>query len=573
MKKIRARSIRIAVAAILCWTATSPLTAQAADTDALSAENIAKIDALFAPFNTQTSPGCALGIMRNGRLAYSRGYGMADIERKVPITPASLFDIASTSKQFTAAAIVLLALDGKLSLSDDVRKYVPELPDFGAPITIDHLLHHTSGLRDYVGLLSLAGVAFDQVSTDAQALAVLSRQRQLNFPSGTRYDYSNSGYFLLSIIAQRVSGGSLAKLTRERIFEPLGMIHALIRDDYSMLVPGRALGYTPAADGTFKLAVVNWQQTGDGTVQLSIEDALKWDENFYQPRVGGAAFVAQMQEQGKLTNGEQISYARGLFVDTYKGVRRVHHGGSWIGYRSSFDRFPDQHTSIAVFCNGDEAIQPRKLSAPIADIVLADALQDAPAAATKAKAKKGARAKALPNERFVGSYFVAADNAVLQVVEAEGALALKISGAALPLVADGGTAFKLSGYPGAIDFTEAQRAPARTMSLQLEGMAPMVATRFELAAPSATDLQAYVGTFYSPELDVSWPIVVHEGRLAVRNESTRLIPQFEPLEAAMIDAFDNPAGLLRFVRDASGRVTGFDLSASRMRDIHFEARP
>ena len=299
MRKLRACCRDFTIAATMCCIGPAALAADAVNgsgTEAVSAADIAKIDALFAQYDKPSSPGCALGVMRNGRLAYARGYGMADIERKVPITPASLFDIASTSKQFSAAAVVLLALDGKLSLSDDVRKYVPELPDYGAPITIDHLLHHTSGLRDYIGLLSLAGIAYDQISTDEQTLAILARQRQLNFPTGTRHEYSNTGYFLLSVIVQRVSGQPMAKFSRERIFEPLGMTSTRIRDDYAMLIPGRALGYAPAEDGTFKLAIVNWQQTGDGAVQLSIEDALKWDENFYQPKLGGAAFVERLQE-------------------------------------------------------------------------------------------------------------------------------------------------------------------------------------------------------------------------------------------------------------------------------------
>lgn len=574
MRKLRACCRDFTIAATMCCIGPAALAADAVNgsgTEAVSAADIAKIDALFAQYDKPSSPGCALGVMRNGRLAYAHGYGMADIERKVPITPASLFDIASTSKQFSAAAVVLLALDGKLSLSDDVRKYVPELPDYGAPITIDHLLHHTSGLRDYIGLLSLAGIAYDQISTDEQTLAILARQRQLNFPTGTRHEYSNTGYFLLSVIVQRVSGQPMAKFSRERIFEPLGMTSTRIRDDYAMLIPGRALGYAPAEDGTFKLAIVNWQQTGDGAVQLSIEDALKWDENFYQPKLGGAAFVERLQEPGKLTNGEPIGYARGLFIDTYRGLRRVQHGGSWIGYRSAFDRYPDQHTSIALFCNGDGSIQPRGISHQIADIVLAGAFREPPASA--AGARKNANVKPLPRERFLGKYFVAGSDSVMQIVDAEGALALKVSGATLPLTPRGPATFALAGSPGTVDFPGARRAPAQTMRLQFDGMPAMVASRFVPAALSEKELQAYVGMFHSDELDVTWPIVLHEGKLAIRNETTRLVTSLQPLAPAMADAFNGETGFIRYTRDAAGRITGFDVSVFRMRGIRFEARP
>ena len=220
----------------------------------------ARIDSVFVDEDKPKVPGCALGVFIDDRVAYARGYGLADLERNVPITTASAFDIGSTLKQFTAATIALLVQDGKLSFGDDVRKYIPELPIYGAPITIDNLMHHTSGLRDYVGLVVLAGHSLEEATTDSQALALVVHQRHSNFPTGSRYEYSNTGYFLLSVIVQRVTGKPLADVERERIFEPLGMMETRVRNHFAMLIPNRALGYGPDGHGGFQNSMSNWSR-------------------------------------------------------------------------------------------------------------------------------------------------------------------------------------------------------------------------------------------------------------------------------------------------------------------------
>ncbi|HKT07881.1 MAG TPA: serine hydrolase domain-containing protein, partial [Gemmatimonadaceae bacterium] len=295
-------------------------TRTASHASALNPAQRRAIDAVFQPYDKPNVPGCALGVFRDGHIAYGRGYGWADLERRVPITTATLFDIGSTSKQFAAASIALLAEEHKLSFDDEVRKYIPELPDYGAPLTIDNMMRHTSGLRDYAGLLALAGHSLEEVTTDSQALDLIVHQRHLNFPSGTRFSYSNTGYFLLSVIVERLTGTSLADFARTHIFLPLGMTHTVYRNHFAMLIPNRALGYAPAPnDSGFRISMSNWEQTGDGSVQLSVDDALKWDENFYHPRVGGETMVDELEQRGTLTNGDSIGYGRGLFLDTYRG--------------------------------------------------------------------------------------------------------------------------------------------------------------------------------------------------------------------------------------------------------------
>src|SRR5580692_11660053 len=333
------------------------------------------VDEVFADLTKAGSPGCAVAVYRNGRISYSKGYGLANLEEDVPITPESVFDIGSTSKQFTAASILLLEKQGKLSVGDNLRKYLPELPDYGNKITILHLLNHTSGLRDYLTLMELAGINTDSVTTDEDALALIVRQRALNFAPGSEWLYSNTGFFLLSTIVKRVSGKTLREFAAEHIFTPLGMAHTQYRDNHTLLIADRALAYDPneKKDG-YTLNVSYFEQTGDGAVHTSVEDLLKWDENFYSGQVGGKIFLAELQEQGKLNSGKVLDYAKGLSIVEYRGLHTVRHGGSWGGYRAELLRFPDQHFSVACLCNLGSA-NPSRRANEVADVYLSSLMK------------------------------------------------------------------------------------------------------------------------------------------------------------------------------------------------------
>jgi CubicO group peptidase (beta-lactamase class C family) len=351
-------------AILLLWNASG---AAYKNSDEKSA---AAVDEVFGDLAKAGSPGCALGVYRDGKIIYAKGYGLANIEENVAITPQSVFDIGSTSKQFTAASILLLEKQGKLSVNDDVRKYLAELPDYGQKITILELLNHTSGLRDYLTLMELAGINTDSVTTDEDALALIRRQKALNFPPGSEYLYSNTGFFLLSAIVKRVSGKSLRDFAAENIFTPLEMTHTQYRDDHTSLIADRALAYDEKEkkDG-YTLNVSYFEQTGDGAVHTSVEDLLKWDENFYSPRVGGQDFLKELQEHGKLISGKTLDYAKGLVVQDYRGLHTVSHGGAWGGYRAELLRFPEQHFSVACLCNVGNA-NPSKRAHEVADVYL-----------------------------------------------------------------------------------------------------------------------------------------------------------------------------------------------------------
>src|SRR2546426_6719455 len=304
----------------------------AANGSSADEKKTAAVDEVFADLTKRGSPGCALGVYRDGKTIYSKGYGLANLEESVPITPQSVFDIGSTSKQFTAASILLLEKQAKLSVDDDVRKYIPELPDYGEKITILHLLNHTSGLRDYLTLMDLAGINTDSVTTDEDALQIIARQKALNFAPGSDWLYSNTGFFLLSVIVKRASGKTLREFAAENIFTPLAMTHTQYRDDHTSLIANRAMAYDAKEKGAgYRLDVSYFEQTGEGAVHTSVEDLLKWDENFYSGQIGGKGFLAEIQEQGKLNNGKVLDYAKGLFIQDYRGLHTVSHGGGLGG--------------------------------------------------------------------------------------------------------------------------------------------------------------------------------------------------------------------------------------------------
>jgi CubicO group peptidase (beta-lactamase class C family) len=369
----------------------------------------AAVDEVFSDLTKAGSPGCALGVYRDGKIVYANGYGLANLEENAAITPRSVLDIGSTSKQFTAASILLLEKQGKLSVNDDIRKYIPELPNYGQKITIVHLLNHTSGLRDYLTLMELAGINIDSVTTDEDALQMIFRQKALNFAPGSDWLYSNTGFFLLSVIVKRVSGKTLRDFAAENIFTPLEMTHTQYRDDHTSLIANRAMAYdAKEKGGGYSLDVSYFEQTGDGAVHTSVEDLLKWDENFYSGQIGGKDFLAEIQEQGKLNDGKVLDYAKGLFIADYRGLHAVSHGGSWGGYRAELLRFPEQHFSVACLCNLGSA-SPSNRAHWVADIYLASLMK--PKEEKKKESKDDERQKAeirLTEEQlrdYLGDYF------------------------------------------------------------------------------------------------------------------------------------------------------------------------
>ncbi|HSJ30115.1 MAG TPA: serine hydrolase domain-containing protein [Longimicrobiales bacterium] len=567
MRRLSRSTTCALVASVLAVPGAVPAAAQDA-----GAAYEAQVDAIFAQWATPSSPGCAVGVYRNGAIALARGYGMADLERRVAITPQSVFDIGSTSKQFTAASILLLEQQGVLSLDDDVRRFIPELPSYDEPITIRHLLLHTSGLRDYIGLMELSGVDIDDVTTPQEALDIIVRQKELNFTPGAEHLYSNSGYFLLSLVVERASGLNLRDFARQQIFDPLGMTRTHYLGGYDDVVPDRALAYAERADGSLRTDVSRWLQLGDGAVFTTVEELLHWDENFYSGRVGGKAMLERIQETGTLNDGSALEYALGLFITEHRGQRTVAHGGAWGGYRAELLRFPDQHFSVAVLCNLGST-NPSALALRVADVYLAAVL--APIERDVATPPAGGSderpvSDATPIadiEELAGVWRNAAARAAFTIVADTGKLYLIAGGGRYELQPQSATAFKVMDVPVelVLRFPPVPADQPRRMEWFLDANDAQVFEKLTIHVPSAAELAGYAGSFHSEELNATFTIRLEDSVLSLLRPGAG--PQ--PLTPLTRDEFSVGSLTLRFMRDA-GAIAGFQLDQGRARNIRFE---
>lgn len=544
------------------------------------APDVAKqVDGIFTKWNRPDSPGCALGVYRDGQIIYKSGYGMENLNEDVHITPETVFHVASMSKQFTAASIVLLAQQGKLSLDDDMRKYIPELPDFGQKITIRNLVYHTSGLRDQWALLGLAGWRYSKdLITDEDVMSVMTRQKELNFKPGERHVYCNTGYTLMGLIVKRVSGISLREFTTKNIFEPLGMMHTHFRDDHAEIIKHDAVGYEQETGKPFEISITNFDTVGATSLHTTAEDLQRWDENFYQSKVGGAAFVQQMLERGKLNNGEQLDYAFGLVIGKYKGLPTVDHGGADAGYRSDMTRFPEQHFSVAVLCNSSDT-DPSALARQVADIVLTKEIKAAeaaaPAKAPAAKSTAGA-AVVLTAEQMAaltGLFWNREDDTFVKIFLNEGKLKVDAGDEEpLELKPFGESQFHIADKPWGdeveIRFVAAGAGQTRRMERSDGGGKARVFEASEPFSPGGAELAEYTGAYVSAEIDPLYRIVLDEEKLTL----VRLKHKTDTLRPAVRDVFTGEIGTVRFVRDANGQVSGFVLNAGRIQNFHFTKR-
>jgi len=523
------------------------------------AEKTAAVDALFERWDRSDSPGCSLGIVRDGHLIYERGYGMANLEHGIPIDAATVFRIASVSKQFTAMSALLLEQDGALSLDDDIRNYLPEMPDYGQPISIRNLMQHSSGIRDYEGITTLQGIAYEDTYVEQEILDLLARQRALNFAPGERYLYSNSGYLLLGEIVERVSGKTLRQFVDERIFRPLDMRTSLIRDDHNEMVAHRASGYAPREGGGFRIAESHYDLVGDGSVFTTVRDLYRWDQNFYHQKVGGAQVAASQHQALVLNDGSRMHYAAGLEIGAYGGLRTVAHSGSWVGFKAQLLRFPEQRFSVICLCN-DESANPTALALRIADLYLADEFASEPERPVVVAPGDGA--PAAPAAELIaleGVYREPVTHAVARVTaDGPGLLVDQGWGPSAYAAIDRGvfrSADRDVGLPTDLVFAREKRAAPRRFQLREPGEVPLNFERIDPYTPSTAELRAYTGTYYSEELETTNRVYLENGQLQL---AYRRSPK-TPLQPTLKDQFTADGMRIEFARDAAGVVSGYGI--------------
>jgi CubicO group peptidase (beta-lactamase class C family) len=525
-----------------------------------------RVDALFSRWNRPDSPGCVCAVMRNGTMLYARAYG-SDPDRNVPLTADSVFDLGSMAKQFTAASIALLIDEGAVALDDDVRQLVPQLSTYGVRITIDDLLHHESGLRDYTALTYLAGRRGSTSMTNADVLELLARQKALNFAPGERFLYSNSNYAVLAEIVQRLSGRALPRFAEERLFVPLEMASTGFRGQRRV---APVASYRQRDDGSGYVAWVDEGGTyGDGSLFSNIRDLARWDENFYTGGVGGAALLDRLRTKGALSSGAPTDYGFGLQFAEYRGAPLEFHGGTTLGFRSELLRFPSQHFSVAVLCNTADA-DASGLAAKVADLYLEDVL-DPPGEL----APSGLTAAIIDPrvfDAYAGEYSVpaGASSYVLKLLRVADKLYAQRPGIPpMEIVPVSATEFVVVGANGRLTFHREPDGSVRRLTL-MQPSGPKEALRVVSPAVDPSPVDELIGDYASDELEVTWSLAMEGGRLVAYDPAGNRLE----LEARAGDRFALPGdGELVIERSDDGTARGFTVSLSRASNIEFIRRP
>ena len=524
-----------------------------------------QIDALFKEWDSPKTPGASVAVIRHGKLVFAKGYGTANLEYNIPIRPETIFHVASVSKQFTAMAVVLLELDGKLALDDDIHGYLPELPDYGTKITIRNLLQHTSGVRDQWQTLALAGWNLSDVITQDQALRLIFRQKELNFPPGTRNLYSNAGFTLLAEIVARVSATPFPQFCTERIFTPLHMSHTHFHQDLTQLVPGRAYSYGNRGDG-FAAAPLNYATVGATSLFTTASDLALWLDNFRDPKVGGTAGVARMQEEGVLADGTKIHYGLGIALDPYRGLKALSHGGGDAGYRSEVIWFPDQELGVAVISNLG-SVNPDRLAKSVAEIYIGDKM-DPQEAKKGAEQRKYVTMEAAEMEKFAGVYPLPKIDQTLNVVLKDGKL-WAAAGLQLELHPVGPGHFYCKEIQADLEFSPQEHGGMHVKITQPGAINE--AERIPAAANSG-DFLPYTGVYWSDEMETQYTFFVRDGSLYARHAHHGEVA----LAPTAKDQFSTGwwfAPLVKFVRDTGGNVSGVTLGGGRVIAVAFTRKP
>ena len=531
------------------------------------------IDSIFSDWNKADVPGCALGIIKDGALIYSKGYGLANMEYDIPNSGSAVFRIGSTSKQFTAACIVLLAEQGKLSLDNNLKSLFPDFPSYAEKITIRQLLNHTSGIRDYLMISYLKGLNDDDYYTDGDVMNWLTNQSDLNFNPGKEFLYSNSGYWLLGQIVKKVSGKNMADFAHEEIFGPLAMNNTHFHNDHTQIVKNRASGYVPSGNDDYKISMTTLDMIGDGGIFTTINDIKKWDDSYYNSNVLSKKFWDMMTQQGILNSGEVIDYASGLFIDEYKGLKTIRHGGAFVGFRAELLRFPEQRLSIAIFANRGDA-NPSRMANQVADLLLKEHLTNV---GVENQDQKDVRKdefvhlKTNELENFSGHYWNNTSSLARRVYVKNDTLRyFRSETNESKLVPISKNEFKMINVQADVLVKfEVNEQGENTMSFIANGGKPSISIEYMPKVYTKDELLQLSGRYYSSELDVYYSLKPEDDLLMLYiNDSKK-----SSLSPIMKNLFSNDDyGIFQFNNDDEGRLSSFRLAAGRVKNLNFEKK-
>lgn len=538
----------------------------------LNPEEAAQVDAIFADWDKPNSPGASIGIIKDGQLIYGRGYGLANMEYDLPNTTTSVFRIGSTSKQFTAACIVLLAQEGKLSLDDSLTSFFPDFPAYAKNITVRHLLHHTSGIRDYLTLASLSGLSDDDFYTNETLMNWLNNQQELNFKPGEEHLYSNSGYWLMSQIVQKAANMTMAKYAKINIFNKLGMANTHFHDDHTAIVKNRSSGYAPTENGSYAISMTTLNMIGDGGIFSTIEDAKKWDDAFYNREVFGARFWNTMTTPGVLNDGTTLDYACGLGVSNYNGLKEVSHGGAFVGFRAEHMRFPDQRFSVIIFANRADA-NPTRMAHQVTDIFLKDRFIDA-AKTTSASGDNAytafAKAKPYPLSattlKSLEGSFWGDDSKISRKLEVRNDTLhyVRSNGRSTPMVPIAKDKFRWVGPPMTIILTLNTSENPSSFILDIEGQGTSTFEKFTpITKLDEATREQYLGNYFSKELNATYSLKPQNGGVMLYVNDKPLAPA-QPVMKNMFTAY-NGALTIAFSPDQKS----FRIAAGRVQNVLF----
>lgn len=535
----------------------------------ISDSQIQKIDSLFIEWNNSNHPGGVIGIMQNGKTIFSKAYGLASVEYQVPNSIETIFNTGSVSKQFTAMGIVILQQQGKLSVNDDIRKYLPELPKFDNPITISHLLHHTSGLRSLHDMLGLAGWRSDDSRTNEDLNRFMKNQHELNFKPGEEFLYCNSGYMLMSNIIEKVTGEKFPIWMKNSIFEPLGMTNTYVEDNYSRIVPNNATSYYEGKKNNFERAVEYWGYIGSGNMHSSSADLLKWLNNFYNPQPNWEIPFKTLQTLDKFNNGEDNNYAYGIILDETNGHKRVQHGGSIGGFRAFLSIYPEDKLSIAILTNFSTS-SPSQKEKQISEILLKKLAEEN---LVNGKINESLKIVPLSNDqlrKFEASYWNDKDNYAVKIYLKNDTLRYFISKKNEKALAPiGKNEFQILDITAAIKIKfELDKNGEKTIIETTCNKTPIHFKVFNPTTPTKAELTAYTGKFYSEELETTYQISLKDETLSWHHMRHG---DFE-MKVLKKDVLEGqyPFSIAKYSRDENEMITGIFVSNGRAKNVWFK---